>query len=141
MHLTPSWVHVRFTDPYGLFATDSDEHYDSLCDMGSDSDNMWVNKDDVFADDKVQAFKDSNPNIRTHIRVMHSPITSHHSSSPSRSSSASYFTPHIQLMSSNDQSSTRDSPSLGSVAPNKGRVGYIPHSNPIESAAVANDFW
>ena len=35
MHLTPSWVHVRFTDPYGLFATDSDEHYDSLCDMGS----------------------------------------------------------------------------------------------------------
>ena len=36
MHLTPSWVHVRFTDPYGLFATDSDEHYDSLCDMGSD---------------------------------------------------------------------------------------------------------
>ena len=36
MHLTPSWVHVRFTDPYGLFATDSDEHYDSLCDMGSE---------------------------------------------------------------------------------------------------------
>ena len=35
MHLTPSWVHVHFTDPYGLFATDSDEHYDSLCDMGS----------------------------------------------------------------------------------------------------------
>ena len=35
MHLTPSWVHVRFTDPYSLFATDSDEHYDSLCDMGS----------------------------------------------------------------------------------------------------------
>ena len=35
MHLTPSWVHVRFTDPYGLFATDSDEHYNSLCDMGS----------------------------------------------------------------------------------------------------------
>ena len=35
MHLTPSWVHVHFTDPYSLFATDSDEHYDSLCDMGS----------------------------------------------------------------------------------------------------------
>ena len=31
-----------------------------------DSDNMWVNKDDVFADDKVQAFKESNPEARTH---------------------------------------------------------------------------
>jgi hypothetical protein len=26
-----------------------------------DSDNMWVDKDDVFADDKVQEFKASNP--------------------------------------------------------------------------------
>ena len=33
-----------------------------------DSDNMWVDKDDVFADDKVRAFKESNLDARTHIR-------------------------------------------------------------------------
>jgi hypothetical protein len=33
-----------------------------------DSDNMWVDKDDVFAEDKVQEFKDSNPKAETHIR-------------------------------------------------------------------------
>jgi hypothetical protein len=36
-----------------------------------DSDNMWVDKDDIFADDKVQEFKQSNPNKRTHIRLLH----------------------------------------------------------------------
>jgi hypothetical protein len=33
-----------------------------------DVDNMWVDKDDVFADDKVQEFKTSNPDAATHIR-------------------------------------------------------------------------
>jgi hypothetical protein len=33
-----------------------------------DSDNMWVDKDDVFADDKVREFKASNPAKETHIR-------------------------------------------------------------------------
>jgi hypothetical protein len=33
-----------------------------------DADNMWVDKDDVFADDKVQEFKNSNPDTATHIR-------------------------------------------------------------------------
>jgi hypothetical protein len=33
-----------------------------------DADNMWVDKDDVFADDKVREFKASNPNSATHIR-------------------------------------------------------------------------
>jgi hypothetical protein len=33
-----------------------------------DADNMWVDKDDVFADDKVQEFKNSNPDAATHIR-------------------------------------------------------------------------
>jgi hypothetical protein len=33
-----------------------------------DSDNMWVDKDDVFAEDKVQEFKTSNPESETHIR-------------------------------------------------------------------------
>jgi hypothetical protein len=33
-----------------------------------DLDNMWVDKDDVFADDKIQEFKTSNPDLETHIR-------------------------------------------------------------------------
>jgi hypothetical protein len=33
-----------------------------------DSDNMWVDKDDVFAEDKVREFKASNPKAETHIR-------------------------------------------------------------------------
>ena len=35
-----------------------------------DLDNMWVNKDDVFAKDKVREFKTSNPDARTHIRYI-----------------------------------------------------------------------
>jgi hypothetical protein len=33
-----------------------------------DTDNMWVDKDDVFADNKVREFKTSNPDAATHIR-------------------------------------------------------------------------
>jgi hypothetical protein len=33
-----------------------------------DSDNMWVDKDDIFAEDKVWEFKASNPKAETHIR-------------------------------------------------------------------------
>jgi hypothetical protein len=33
-----------------------------------DLDNMWVDKDDMFAEDKVWEFKDSNPEAETHIR-------------------------------------------------------------------------
>jgi hypothetical protein len=35
-----------------------------------DSDNMWVDKDDIFADDKVQEFKALNPAKETHIRSL-----------------------------------------------------------------------
>jgi hypothetical protein len=35
-----------------------------------DADNMWVDKDDVFADDKVREFKQLNPDKRTHIRTL-----------------------------------------------------------------------
>ena len=69
-----------------------------------DSDNMWVDKDDVFADDKVRAFKESNPDARTHIRTLqvdeepHSPLAS------SRASSTSYYAPHILSMSSDERS-------------------------------------
>jgi hypothetical protein len=39
-----------------------------------DSDNMWVDKDDMFADDKIQEFKSANPDSEMHIRsVMVSP--------------------------------------------------------------------
>jgi hypothetical protein len=37
-----------------------------------DSDNMWVDKDDVFADDKVREFKKLNPAKETHIRSLSS---------------------------------------------------------------------
>jgi hypothetical protein len=33
-----------------------------------DADNMWVDKDDVFAEDKVREFKTSNPDAEAHIR-------------------------------------------------------------------------
>jgi hypothetical protein len=33
-----------------------------------DADNMWVDKDDMFADDKIWEFKNSNPESETHIR-------------------------------------------------------------------------
>jgi hypothetical protein len=33
-----------------------------------DADNMWIDKDDVFTDDKVREFKLSNPDAETHIR-------------------------------------------------------------------------
>jgi hypothetical protein len=33
-----------------------------------DVENMWVDKDDMFADDKVREFKASNPDATTHIR-------------------------------------------------------------------------
>ena len=33
-----------------------------------DSDNQWVDKDDIFADEKVWEFKQSNPGSKTHIR-------------------------------------------------------------------------
>jgi hypothetical protein len=37
-----------------------------------DADNMWVDKDDVFVDDKVREFKNSNPDAATHIGAPHS---------------------------------------------------------------------
>jgi hypothetical protein len=45
---------------------------------------MWVDKDDVFADDKVQEFKQLNPNKKTHIRTL-CYVYSHHRPTPSLS--------------------------------------------------------
>ena len=69
-----------------------------------DSDNMWVNKDDVFADDKVRTFKESNPEARTHLRATPSVDYPHSPLASSRSSSTSYYTPHILSMSSDGRS-------------------------------------
>jgi hypothetical protein len=49
-----------------------------------DAENMWVDKDDVFADDKVREFKASNPDAITHIRGA-STAKSSHSPLPTRS--------------------------------------------------------
>ena len=62
-----------------------------------DSDNMWVDKDDIFAEDKVREFKHLNPAAKTHIRGSRSEGMSH-----SPSSTSSYFPPHILSMSSDD---------------------------------------
>jgi hypothetical protein len=66
-----------------------------------DSDNMWVDKDDVFADDKVQEFKQSNPDKQTHIRTLHYVDSSH----PPTSSTNHLLTQHAhRYMSSNGHS-------------------------------------
>ena len=101
-----------------------------------DSDNMWVDKDDVFADDKVRAFKDLNPDARTHIRATRMDEEPHSPLASSSSSSTSYFAPHILSMSSNE-SNHEHSPSIGSVAPSR---PYVPHSDPVESAEIADAF-
>ena len=77
-----------------------------------DSDNMWVDKDDVFADDKVREFKASHPDARTHIRRLWDDLglPSPLASPTSSSSSTSYFLPHIQSMSSDGNSNSQSSP-------------------------------
>jgi hypothetical protein len=46
-----------------------------------DSDNQWINKEDVFADDAIREFKSSNPDQETHIRRVNIDSPYHHSSS------------------------------------------------------------
>ena len=69
-----------------------------------DSDNMWVDKDDIFADDKVREFKQSNPDARMHLRRAIMASNPHLLLAPSRSSSTSYFAPYILPMSSDGRS-------------------------------------
>jgi hypothetical protein len=66
-----------------------------------DSDNMWVDKDDVFAEDKVREFKASNPGAETHIRtsiVAKSP----HPSPPNRSQLLYTHASHYMSSDGND---------------------------------------
>jgi hypothetical protein len=47
-----------------------------------DSDNQWINKEDVFADNAIREFKNSNPNQETHIRRVNIDSPYHHSPPP-----------------------------------------------------------
>ena len=62
---------------------------------------MWVDKDDIFAEDKVREFKNSNPNARTHIRCLWKDGIPQFPLAPSSSFSSSYFAPHTLSMSDN----------------------------------------
>ena len=75
-----------------------------------DSDNMWVDKDDVFADDKVREFKELNPDARTHLRRTITTKDPQFPLASSRSSSTSYYTPHILSMSSDGCSDLLNEP-------------------------------
>ena len=81
-----------------------------------DLDNMWVDKDDVFAEDKVQEFKDSNPDARTHIRrLWKDGIPQFTLSSSTSSSPSSYFAPHILSMSNGNTPARRSMPGVPST--------------------------
>jgi hypothetical protein len=44
-----------------------------------DSDNQWINKEDIFVDDAIREFKLSNPDQETHIRRVKVDLFPHHS--------------------------------------------------------------
>jgi hypothetical protein len=44
-----------------------------------DSDNQWINKEDIFADDAIREFTSSNPDQETHIRRVNVDSPYHHS--------------------------------------------------------------
>ena len=78
-----------------------------------DSDNMWVDKDDIFTEDKVREFKNSNPEAKTHIRRLWKDGIPQFTLSPSpSSSSSSYFAPHILPMSNGSTPARRSTPSV-----------------------------
>jgi hypothetical protein len=66
-----------------------------------DSDNMWVDKDDVFADDKVREFKQSNPDKRTHIKTLRYVDSPH----PPTSSTSQLLLQHAYKYMSSDGNS------------------------------------
>ena len=104
-----------------------------------DVDNMWVDKDDVFADDKVQAFKESNPKARMHLRATQSTIMPHPTLASSRSSSTSYYTPRILSMSSDGRSNLPSSTHRESFSPPAGPQSGSPGD--IEIAKAIQLLW
>jgi hypothetical protein len=78
-----------------------------------DAENMWVDKDDVFADDKVREFKASNPDAITHIRGA-STAKSSHSPLPTRSQ---YLYQHaLSYMSSDGNHDLAEEYTAGAIA-------------------------
>jgi hypothetical protein len=92
-----------------------------------DAENMWVDKDDVFADDKVREFKASNPDASTHIRKA-SFAKSPHSPLPTLNH---YLYQHASsYMSSDGNNDLADEYPAGAIADSP-----IPHSQefPIDT--------
>jgi hypothetical protein len=78
-----------------------------------DSDNMWVDEDDVFTDDKVREFKASNPAKEIHIRSTLSAKFPY----PSALHRSHLLTPYThQYMSSNGRSDLADEVTAGAYA-------------------------
>jgi hypothetical protein len=82
-----------------------------------DSDNMWVDKDDVFADDKVQEFKAANPAKEIHIRSLSSAKSPHPSALTLSQLLLHYATRHTR-------------PTM--IFTNLSNVDIIPRSSPID---------
>jgi hypothetical protein len=78
-----------------------------------DAENMWVDKDDIFANDKVREFKASNPDAITHIRGASS-VKSSHLPLPTRSQ---YLYQHaLSYMSSDGNNDLADEYTAGAIA-------------------------
>jgi hypothetical protein len=78
-----------------------------------DVENMWVDKDDVFADDKVREFKASNPDAITHIRGASSAKSSH----PPLPTRSQFLYQHaLSYMSSDGNNDLADEYTAGAIA-------------------------
>jgi hypothetical protein len=88
-----------------------------------DSENMWVDKDDVFADDKVREFKASNPDAATHIRGTSSAKSPH---SPLSTHSQHLYQHALSYMSSDGNNDLADEYPAGAIADSP-----IPFSNEL----------
>jgi hypothetical protein len=82
-----------------------------------DSDNMWVDKDDVFADDKIREFKTLNPAKEIHIRSL----------SSAKSPYPSALT-HSQLLQQHAVRYTQHT----MIFTNPSNIDIIPRSAPID---------
>jgi hypothetical protein len=78
-----------------------------------DAENMWVDKDDVFADDKVQEFKASNPDAATHIRGTSSTKSPH---SPLPTLSQHLYHHALSYMSSDGHNDLTNKYPAGAIA-------------------------
>jgi hypothetical protein len=78
-----------------------------------DAENMWVDKDDVFADDKVREFKASNPDAVTHIRGATSTKSPH---SPLSTRSQYLYQHALSYMSSDGNNDLADEYTAGAIA-------------------------